>query len=366
MRALHPNRLSILTRLLLTNALVILIGATAGTLLTRAMADRSTLTLTLIFAGAGVALSLALNYVVLRIALRPLNQLTGAVGRIREDTLQMGTANPGLAISPQRDPEIALLAAALDDMLERLAAHTATIEANREQLRALSAQVVAAQEEERKRIARELHDDTSQSLASLIISLERLDGVIPHDLTPAKHQIQAAHDLACKTLEDLRLLVSNLRPMLLDDLGLVPAIGWYARQKLEPLGIDTQFDAREDMPRMPPTVETALFRIAQEAINNVIRHADASCVQITLDCDCQNTPACQLRLAVWDDGVGFDPASVFANNRDRFGLFGIRERVTALRGEVEIDSAIGKGTQISVRLPLEGETHGQAHSCSAG
>ncbi len=347
-----PRRLPILARLLIANGLVVVVGASIGTLLTKALVEASAFALAVIFTAAGVALSLALNYVVLRIALRPLSDLTSTVDEIRDGHLAARAPVPAT-----QDPDITRLTDALNAMLERLAAHTATIDANREQLRALSAQVITAQEEERKRIARELHDETSQSLASLLIALERIDGAIPEDRGDLKRRLQAARELAAETLDGLRVLVADLRPLLLDDLGLIPAIRWYARQHLESQGIDVEFHLPDNLPRLPPPAETALFRIAQEAINNVVKHADASQVTICLCCQ-PGLPApghpewhATLELTVEDDGVGFDPGGA-ARNGQHFGLFGMRERAAALGGSLTIDSTPGAGTHIQMRLPV--------------
>ena len=358
MRAL---RLPILTRLLIANGAVVVLGAAVGTTLTKFLVDASAFELAVAFTIGGVLLSLALNYAVLRVALRPLSSLTSTVDGIREGHIHARAPAPSA-----HDPDIDRLTEALNAMLERLAAHTATIEANREQLRALSAQVITAQEEERKRIARELHDETSQSLASLLIALERIEAAIPAEMTDLKTRLASASELTRETLDGLRGLVADLRPLLLDDLGLVPAIRWYARQHLEPEGIDLDFDAPAELPRLPAPVETALFRISQEAINNIVRHADASQVRVSLSCARDGDPTCDghILLRIEDDGVGFVNGAGAANAtgfspnggggqaEGRFGLFGVRERAAALGGVVEIASTPGLGTRLEVRLPI--------------
>jgi len=342
------GRLPLLTRLLLANAFVVVAGAVLGTLTTRALTERSTLTLMALFVGLGVGLSLLLNYVVLRVTLRPLTDLSSAVDRVRN-----GQTLLRAPLATGQDPDIARLVRSLNTMLDRLAAHTATIDANREQLRALSSKVITAQEEERKRIARELHDDTSQSLATLLIALERMDSAIPMELTDLKTRLASARDLTTETIDGLRALVVDLRPLLLDDLGLVPAIRWYAGHRLSPEGIDLEFEAPDDLPRLSAEAETALFRIAQEAIHNIVKHADASTVRVRLSGEEGVT------LQVVDDGQGFQGESV----RDQdgavhLGLFGVRERAAAIGGRLEVSSVPGKGTEIRVHLPAES---GPAH-----
>jgi two-component system sensor histidine kinase UhpB len=348
-------RLPILARLLIANGAVVVLGAALGTTLTKFLVDASAFELAVAFTVGGVLISLLLNYLVLRVALRPLSSLTHTVDGIREGHIDARAPAPSA-----HDPDIDRLTDALNAMLGRLAAHTATIEANREQLRALSAQVITAQEEERKRIARELHDDTSQSLASLLIALERIDAAIPAEMADLKARLASASDLTRETLDGLRGLVADLRPLLLDDLGLVPAIRWYARHHLEREGIDVAFDAPAELPRLPAPVETALFRISQEAIHNIVRHADASQVRVSLACDGDGDSACadHILLRIEDDGVGFANAVSISPNggggqsEGRFGLFGVRERAAALGGDVQIASTPGLGTRLEVRLPI--------------
>jgi two-component system sensor histidine kinase UhpB len=335
------GRLPLMTRLLLANAVVIVAGAVIGTLATRALPDESPLSLVLLFIVAGIGLSVLLNYAVLRYTLRPLASLKTTV-----DQVQDGHTAVRAALGADQDPEIARLSLALNTMLDRLAAHTATIEANQGQLRALSIKVITAQEEERRRLARELHDDTSQALASLLIQLERMEGAIPEELVELKQRLESARELTLQTMDGLRLLVADLRPLVLDDLGLVPAIRWYAKNRLESEGIDVEFDADPAQPRLAPAVEIALFRIAQEAISNIVRHADASLVRLSLSCNGE------VSLVVEDDGSGFDERAVVASPRgDHMGLFGIRERVAALGGRLDVASAAGRGTTLRVDLP---------------
>lgn len=330
------------TRVLVANAAVVLLGAIGGTALTRALASQPTVWLTLGFAALGVGLSLLINYAVLRAALRPLTSLTRAVDRIEDDL-----AGVRLPVGEIREPDLARLAAALNTMLDRLEAHASIIEASQRSLRSLSLEVLSAQEDERKRIARELHDETSQSLASLLISLERIDAAIPDDLPHLKERLRAARGLTTRAIDDLRSLVADLRPLVLDDLGLAPAIRWYACDRLEPEGIDVTVDA-DTATRLPAAVETALFRIAQEAISNVLNHADAGQVRIRL------AVGRRLELEIEDDGAGFDTEQAPPpDGRQHMGLFGIRERAAALGGEARIESLPGEGTRVSVYIPLE-------------
>jgi signal transduction histidine kinase len=217
------------------------------------------------------------------------------------------------------------------------------------QLQALSERATNVQEEERKRIARGLHDDTGQALSTLIFELERLEGVLPADAPELKRRLAATRKLAVCALDDLRKVVYDLRPTMLDDLGLAAAIRWYARAKLEEGGIQVRFERFDEMIRLAPEVETALFRIAQEAISNILHHADAKLVALRLGCE--NGYAC---LEVEDNGCGFDVATVTgqALRRRRFGLLGIQERADWVGGEVALDSEPGQGTCLRIRVPM--------------
>ncbi len=335
------SRLPILNRLVLGNSIVIVGGAIAGTLLTRHLAQSPTPTdlwLILLFSAVGILLSLVVNYWLVRATLRPLHELSEMVNRVKARR-----ADTSVPLTVDTDPDIGRLAAAISSMLDRLEGRTL-------QLRALSERAINAQEEERKRIARHLHDDTSQALSSLIISLERLENTATAEAsTHLKDRLAAARQLATRTLEDLRKTIYGLRPTLLDDLGLVPAIRWYARSNLEEIGVQVEFETPDEAVRLPSQLETLLFRIAQEAINNIVHHADAKSVSISLTRD--NGNVC---LRVEDDGRGFDVAKITgqALRLRRLGLLGIQERADLVGGEVTLDSAPGRGTRLQVSMPL--------------
>jgi signal transduction histidine kinase len=226
-------------------------------------------------------------------------------------------------------------------------------------MRALTERAINAHEDERKRIARQLHDDTAQSLSMLIISLDQLTGMMPPDQADAQARLQKARDLAISTLKDLRQTAYDLRPTMLDDLGLAPAIRWYARSRLEEAGVHVQLDiADEATNRLPPRLETTLYRIAQEAMTNILRHANATSATIQLTR--LNSHVC---LRIEDDGRGFDVAQTprQAVRLQHFGLLGMRERAELVGGTVTLSSRPGRGTSLEVTLPLDETetTHGQ-------
>ncbi|HKQ61014.1 MAG TPA: ATP-binding protein, partial [Candidatus Polarisedimenticolaceae bacterium] len=229
------------------------------------------------------------------------------------------------------------IAAANQRLEQRVAERTAEL-AERERARQrLLGQVITAQEEERKRLARELHDETCQTLAALALRL---------DLAQASPELRA---LAARCLDELRRLIHDLRPAVLDDLGLVPALRWYAERRLAAAGMTVRFEVGPLPERLPPALETALFRAVQELLNNVGRHAGAERVLVQVAAE-----GGRLVLEVEDDGAGFDPAAVRpARDEQRgLGLLGVHERVELFGGTLRVESAPGEGTRVVLEVPL--------------
>jgi len=328
---------SIFNRVLIGNSLVIIFGAVFGTLLTRHFSVLGDIKLILLFSGFGILLTLLVNYYIIRSALFPLKYLSNLVSLVKEGQ----TILPESA-SLQADPAIYQLVLAIDSMLTRLQKRTLL-------LRAISERVINAQEEERLRIARGLHDDTAQALSILIIELERIENMMPENYPALAHRIKYVRDLANHSLEELRDVIWDLRPSILDDLGLIPAIRGYARTHLEDTGVQVAFNAPADMLRFSPALETMLFRIAQEALNNIKKHASADTVVISLEQD--STLVC---LDVKDNGHGFDVERIKkdAVAHQQLGLLGIQERVSLVGGEIQIESIPGQGTHLHVCIPL--------------
>jgi len=229
----------------------------------------------------------------------------------------------------------------------------------REQWRGqLLAKVIGAQEEERKRLARELHDETSQTLSALAMRLETAVAAFPGEAS--RQRLLEAKDLTVRTLDELHRLIYDLRPSVLDDLGLLSAIRWYAERHLEPLGVTVHWEFSGQERRLQPEIETALFRVLQEAITNVAKyaHAESVLIQCVLKDD-------SIGIEIEDDGDGFDPATVptpgrpseggAGNGRRGLGLMGMHERVELLGGTIVIDAAPGKGVRIAVTVPLKPE-----------
>ncbi|MBI4287494.1 MAG: HAMP domain-containing protein [Chloroflexi bacterium] len=209
--------------------------------------------------------------------------------------------------------------------------------------------IITAQEEERRRLARELHDEQSQALGALAVSLERISRL----LGPASPQVQAemlqARDTARALLNETRRLIYDLRPSVLDDMGLEAAIRWCADTHLQRHGVQVTIQSSLPPARLPAPIEVALFRVAQEAIVNVERHSGAQHVGIVVE---QQDSV--LHMRVWDDGRGFVlPRTGPGKDMPGVGLEGMQERVRLVAGKMEVQSEPGKGTTIKVEAPLD-------------
>ncbi|MCC6905362.1 MAG: GAF domain-containing sensor histidine kinase [Anaerolineae bacterium] len=206
-----------------------------------------------------------------------------------------------------------------------------------------------AQEAERKRIARELHDDTGQALTAIGLGLRGMKKMVLKNPAVAEQQVAQLEAITTHALEELRHLISDLRPSHLDDLGLVSALRWYAEEAGRRSALKVKVQAHGEIARLSPELETTLFRIAQEAVGNVIKHAGAERVTISLTYERD-----VIRLSIEDDGHGFDTAAVLKpDSRRAWGLLGIQERLSLAAGEFEIHSTPGQGTRLEVRVPVE-------------
>jgi len=202
--------------------------------------------------------------------------------------------------------------------------------------------VVAAQELERQRLARELHDETGQALTSILLGLKPLEDTVTSD--GARRAVAELRQRVVATLQDVRRLAVELRPKALDDFGLVPALERLVGGFAEQTGIAVDLEASGVGGRLPPEVETVLYRIVQEALTNVVKHADARTVSIVIAQQGGGVTA-----VIEDDGRGFDPARA---GEGRFGLQGMRERLALLDGELRVESRSGAGTTLVVQVPL--------------
>ncbi len=290
---------------------------------------------------------------------RPVQELTAQARQIAAGDL-------GVNLTATEGGEIGEMASALEEMrcqllaniqalselnetLEsRVAAQTHDLRHQKLLTEALLRQVITAQESERKRLSYELHDEIGQMLTAVELSLHSLDNVIaPHD-ERARKRLQRSERLTRQTVTELRRIIAALRPGVLDQLGLVPALDWMADNMMRPVGVAVTIRENEFDGRLPQETETILFRITQEAMNNTVRHGQAEHFWIDLACGDGRAV-----LTLRDDGRGFDPAQGNDDNRrDKLGLAGIKERAALAGGEAIIESEPGQGTTIYVTIPL--------------
>jgi signal transduction histidine kinase len=210
---------------------------------------------------------------------------------------------------------------------------------------------VAAQEKERTRIARELHDETGQTLTALHFGIEALKSMLESKGAVSVEAVEKLQKLADQALADLKQLVTDLRPAQLDDLGLVAALHWLADQSSQRLGVKATVRVKGHRVRLPSEVETALFRIAQEALTNVAKYAQTDQARLDLVFGPK-----MIKLVVADPGVGFDPQEVpSARDGRAWGIAGMRERATSVRGRLDLFSAPGEGTRVCAVIPLPAE-----------
>ena len=221
----------------------------------------------------------------------------------------------------------------------------------KERYERLAQHILVSREEERKRVARELHDETSQSLSGLALSLQALVEIAQkhEDLDVAfKEQLQKAQSLAVQISNEVSRLIHELRPTLLDTLGLIPAIRRYAEDILHPLGIDVTVECKGSAQPLPPEYEVGLFRVAQSTIGNIAKHSEAKKVLIDLEYGTG-----QLSMCIKDNGKGFDVSKltgVDAKGRGS-GLFGMKERVKLMGGSCSVESKPGQGTAVVLQVP---------------
>jgi len=211
-------------------------------------------------------------------------------------------------------------------------------------LRQMSSQVLTAQEEERKRIARELHDDTAQALTSVLVRLRLLERSLEDERL--RRGLAELRDLTGATLEGVRRLAIDLRPPMLDDLGLEAALQSLVQDFSQRWLIRATFTSSR-FGRLPVEVELVLYRIVQEALSNVARHANASRVLVRL-----TRRGRTLRLLVEDDGCGFDVEATKHSRESGLGLFGMEERLALVSGTLRVESTVGGGTRVSAEVPL--------------
>jgi signal transduction histidine kinase len=320
----------------------------------------------LVYGAAALAIASAAAWLHAHSVVRPIRRLTGDAARMASGDLES-------PIAVSRDDEIGELARRFDEIRVKLKAsleesarwaeelehrvdeRTREVEERNRELSALNrdrrqllAKTISAQEEERKRLARELHDDSAQTLTAVLMTLKTAEDALPAAPEGARLALGRSRSQLEVALREIRKAIVDLRPSALDDLGLAAAVRWYADEHLRPLGIKVAFEIGGDEQRATGAAATAIFRIVQEAVNNVGRHSGARQARITLEFG----PSAVLTV-VEDDGTGFDPEGLRQPQESGrgLGLLGMRERAELFGGDVEIESSAGQGTSVRVRIP---------------
>ncbi|MCF6138765.1 sensor histidine kinase [Pseudalkalibacillus berkeleyi] len=206
-------------------------------------------------------------------------------------------------------------------------------------------QIIEAQEEERARVSREIHDGPAQMLANVLLRSELIEKTyMQKGIDQARNELNDLRQMVKEALTEVRRIIYDLRPMALDDLGLVPTLEKYLRTLCDSTGIDIQLRSFGNERRLPSRMEVATYRLIQESVQNACKHAQAEEVQVKIEFQDN------LSILVRDDGVGFDPSK----KKDKsFGLVGMKERVELLKGTMKIDTTPGKGTLIFIQIPLK-------------
>ena len=219
-------------------------------------------------------------------------------------------------------------------------------------LRALLEHLETVREEERRRIARELHDDTSQRLTGLKANLEAAIERLPDEAHESRDLLKKLQVISTDIMDEIQKLIYELRPTLLDDMGLIPALDWLLDNYLESIGVHVNLRTSGNIKRLPHQLETTIFRVIQEAINNILKHADASHVSVSLYYR-KNV----VKIRVKDDGKGFAvEEAIGSKDRPRgLGLISMSERVELVNGIFDIRSGSGSGTEINIQVPVKAE-----------
>lgn len=258
---------------------------------------------------------------------------------------------PLLIALPQKTDSATWLLAGFDDVLrlplrkQELAARLQVylrLRTQSEELRRLASQVVLAQEAERRRLSRELHDEIGQALTAVIFNLQAYQQALSD--ASVKAHLQSSLSIIENTLRQVRDLALDLHPTILDDLGLVAALDWHVKHQAERSGLKIELITAQVETNLPAELKTTCFRIVQEALTNILRHAKAKQVRVEL-----RQQRRQLELIIRDDGIGFDASAVRSAS---LGLLGMQERVALMHGRLRIKSAPGAGTEIRTRFPL--------------
>ena len=226
---------------------------------------------------------------------------------------------------------------------------------SRRELEELSARLVDAQETERRSLSRELHDEVGQSLGALLVDVGRLSNLIPPDSTQVQEQLGRIKTVAENAVNTVRNMALLLRPSMLDDLGLVPALEWQAREVSRRTEMEVEVHALNVSERLPDDYKICIYRIVQEALNNAARHASSRTASVTVAQDSE-----KIQVSIVDQGCGFETRQVRG-----LGLVGMDERVKRLGGSLTVESIPGQGTTVKAELPLPSTVTSESHEASS-
>ncbi|MGO8950186.1 MAG: ATP-binding protein [Ktedonobacterales bacterium] len=342
------HRLSTFEKVIIANSVIIILDALAGWWITQHNPEAYHYLIDTLFIVLAVFLGLLVNFLLLRAAFAPLHALLTTIRAVEQGDLDARVSEH------ESDADVLVLARAFNSMLDQL------MRTRNES----AARVLRAQEEERRRLALELHDQTGQSLTALALHAEaiahRLDGETSERATMARQQAERLSTLAQQTLSEVQALSRQLRPALLDDLGLAAALRWLAVDAQQRLGITLRLAVREPE-RLPSDIETALFRLVQECLTNAVRHGYASHAACLLRRDGD-----RVTLTIADNGQGFDmrvqraqwmtycqeSASGTSKVSGGSGLEGMQARIRPLGGTLAIRTRPGHGCAVRAVIPL--------------
>lgn len=295
----------------------------------------------LVVTGIASVLGVLAAYVLTAILTRPILELVGVAEAV-------GSGNFQRRASIWANDEIGRLSAAFNTMTESISRSTEKLQYEERMRSHLLEKIITVQEEERRRIARELHDQTSQSLASLMVGLKTAE--MAATLEESKTRIAELRVLAANTLDEVHALALGLRPSILDDLGLIVALERHAEDFSRQFAIDVDFQATgfDQGIRLPARLEMPLYRIVQEALTNAAKHAEPVHISILVE-----YRKAGVLIIVEDDGKGFDVAAAMDSPMEgKLGLFGMQERASLVGGKLTIESNPGTGTTVFVEVPI--------------
>ena len=340
-------------KVLIANSVIVVLGALAGTTITLHVAHSRPqeglyIPLVCLFATIGLLLSTVLNGLLLNAAFRPLKSLRATARQVRQGDFSVRAHPSALA-----DADMVELAQTLNSVLD-------DVEEYRNQVQALAGRVIYAQEEERRRIARELHDDTGQTLTLLLVRLKLLENGAGDEARQV--EIAELRALVSAAIDRVRRLALDLRPPALDHLGLAASLRSLVRQLKETTPLAISLELPEGQIALSSEQAIAVYRIIQEALTNILKHADARQAWVKLAQ--QNG---QLTIQIQDDGRGFKPLALERGRKQDadgrgLGLFGMEERAHLAGGRVRVESKPGQGTTVLVTIPGGQSSEPVAHS----